>query len=459
MKRPIVKRGTAASSSGPRPSSSRSDSRPRSGATPPRGRSASPAKPSAAEARKAYAAQLRSATPTRKPANKADLAEGKPPGGKGGSAKSALPRGGASPRTPPPDVSSRATSSTRSRSATPKVSAAPGRSSTPKTAAASARSASSSRSGTPKKAAASGAPRSTAPKASSAAAPRAAVPRQAPSRSATPKAAGATPRSSATPKRAGGLPAAQTKKPAGPGASAPSAGATASGDLARFTGVFQPLAEKTPAGEALRKAGWRAADANGNGLASLAELETFVLKTLVAKFPKVGRGKDVKEPGRDLFDAFRPCFIRAYNDAKDFQADSGAVIKGTKKSTADDYVSKGEFRLFCAYLCIYGTMFDAFAKIDGGGAGRDAKDDRRVDRAEWLKGYRSVSEHGFVALAGVADDAAAEALFAKMDSDGAGMVLLGVFCDFLKASAARLLAPPAHGPTFLLRARACACAS
>ena len=59
-----------------------------------------------------------------------------------------------------------------------------------------------------------------------------------------------------------------------------------------------------------------------------------------------------------------------YNDAKDYKTDSGATLEGTEKATADDYVSKGEFRLFCAYLCIYGTMFDAFAKIDGGGAGR-----------------------------------------------------------------------------------------
>jgi hypothetical protein len=108
------------------------------------------------------------------------------------------------------------------------------------------------------------------------------------------------------------------------------------------------------AGEALRKSGFTLADPNGNGLCSLAELEGFVLKALLAKFPKTaGKGGD---RGRDLFDAFRPCYIRAFSDAKDYKADTGKVISGTKKATADDFVSKGEFRFFCAYVCIYGAM-------------------------------------------------------------------------------------------------------
>ena len=98
-------------------------------------------------------------------------------------------------------------------------------------------------------------------------------------------------------------------------------------------------------------------------LGSLAELETFILKTLLGKYPNSGKGKDLKTPGKDLFDAFRPCYIRSFIDAKDFKADSGAVIKGTKKATDDDFVSKEEFRLFCCYVIIYAAMFDAFAKV------------------------------------------------------------------------------------------------
>jgi hypothetical protein len=131
-------------------------------------------------------------------------------------------------------------------------------------------------------------------------------------------------------------------------------GKSASKELFDFMGCFQPLAEKTPEGEKLRKLAFRAADPNGNGLCSLAELETWVLGVLLAKFPK--KSKAAPEVGRDMWDRFRPCYIRAFTDAKDFKADDGEVLEGTKSATADDFVSKGEFRLFCAYLSIYAAM-------------------------------------------------------------------------------------------------------
>jgi len=96
------------------------------------------------------------------------------------------------------------------------------------------------------------------------------------------------------------------------------------------------------------------ADPNGNGLCSLAELETFILSSLMAKYPKDAKSK--VETGRDLWEQFRPSYIRAFNDAKDYKADTGKVIEGTKKATADDFVSKGEFRYFGVYLCIYAAM-------------------------------------------------------------------------------------------------------
>ena len=33
------------------------------------------------------------------------------------------------------------------------------------------------------------------------------------------------------------------------------------------------------------------------------------------------------EPGRDLFDAFRPCYIRAFNDAKDIVDDKDGKVR------------------------------------------------------------------------------------------------------------------------------------
>jgi hypothetical protein len=98
----------------------------------------------------------------------------------------------------------------------------------------------------------------------------------------------------------------------------------------------------------------------GNGLCSLAELETFVLQSLLTKFPNKGKGKERQTPGQDLFKAFRRCFIRAFKDAADYAQDDGAVINGTNDATQDDFVSKDEFRFFCAYVCIYASMVAVF---------------------------------------------------------------------------------------------------
>ena len=95
---------------------------------------------------------------------------------------------------------------------------------------------------------------------------------------------------------------------------------------------------------------------SGNGLCSLAELEGFLLRSLLGKFPNIGKGKDRMTPGQDLFDSFRPCYIRAFKDAADFAKDEGETIAGTKGAKQDDFVSKEEFRLFCAYVCIYASM-------------------------------------------------------------------------------------------------------
>ena len=121
-------------------------------------------------------------------------------------------------------------------------------------------------------------------------------------------------------------------------------------------GVVDPLVRCATEGAGLRTEGFSLADPNGNGLCSLAELEGFVQKALMMKYP-------ANEEGRDLFAAFRPCYLRAFTDAKDYKADTGDVMKGTKNATDDDFVSVEEFRLFCVYVCVYATMFDAFAKI------------------------------------------------------------------------------------------------
>ncbi len=102
----------------------------------------------------------------------------------------------------------------------------------------------------------------------------------------------------------------------------------------------------------------------GNGLCSLAELEGFMLRNLLSKFPNSGKGKDRITPGNDMFKAFRPCYIRAFKDAADYAKDDGETITGTKNAKQDDFVSKSEFRLFCTYVCIYATMVGIFEFVD-----------------------------------------------------------------------------------------------
>ena len=74
------------------------------------------------------------------------------------------------------------------------------------------------------------------------------------------------------------------------------------------------------------------------------------------------------------------------------------------------------------------------ASSDGGGAGRDANDDKRVELTEWLNGYRGVAEHGFVGLTGIANTGQARSAFAKMDDNGGGIVLLDEWCFYLKGA-------------------------
>lgn len=71
--------------------------------------------------------------------------------------------------------------------------------------------------------------------------------------------------------------------------------------------------------------------------------------------------------------------------------------------------------------------------IDGGGAGRDANDDRRIELREWLEGYLKLSSHGLVAFQGLKNDAQATAVFQAMDDNGGGIVLLDEWCDYIKA--------------------------
>jgi hypothetical protein len=77
-------------------------------------------------------------------------------------------------------------------------------------------------------------------------------------------------------------------------------------------------------------------------------------------------------------------------------------------------------------------QFDAFSKIDGGGAGRSKTDDRRMDLAEFQAGFAGVNDHGFVGLQGISSKEEAAEVFKKIDDNGGGIVLLDEWSFFLK---------------------------
>merc|ERR1740117_2644372 len=79
-------------------------------------------------------------------------------------------------------------------------------------------------------------------------------------------------------------------------------------------------------------------DNNGNGYVSLAETGKWIKDSLTNFLENADKALIV-------YKSFYPSYIRAFKDA-------GA--------STDDYVQKSEFRLLCAYLCLYGIMFDHF---------------------------------------------------------------------------------------------------
>jgi hypothetical protein len=176
-----------------------------------------------------------------------------------------------------------------------------------------------------------------------------------------------------------------------------------------------------------------------------------------------------RDEGERLYRLFYPCFIRAFSDAADAGVDR--KIKGMSKGTnEDDYIQKGEFRLFTSYLCIYALMLDTFNVLDGSRgaaasptapapasvfrADKKAKTpppkstrgtaapapaiatisgDRRLTSEEWNQRYQNLRQTPFVGLNALANSPElVQAAFAEMDADGKGAVLFTEFCRWVK---------------------------
>ena len=200
---------------------------------------------------------------------------------------------------------------------------------------------------------------------------------------------------------------------------------SSSSRLKKFLRTFQPLSEKTPESNKLRRQTFHTADGNGSGYCSLADIDNFVSIMLKKMYDDV--------EGQKLFMTFRPSYIRAFTASKAL-AKSSSPSK-ISKVDEDDYVTFSEFRILNAYLCIYASMFYAFSKIDGAGVGDfDMEDDRRISKEEWLKSFATVHDSGFVGLECIENEIQATAAFDKMDLDGKGVVLFSEFCEYIKAT-------------------------
>ncbi len=198
----------------------------------------------------------------------------------------------------------------------------------------------------------------------------------------------------------------------------------ASEPLQKFVSSFVPYGLKNAEGTSLRKVGFSKADANGTGMASLAEIENFIKSSLQASL-------EDDTYAEELFDLFRPCFGSAFNQAKELNKNSGKVLKGAKTATADDYISFPEFRMFCVYLQIFAAMFDVFVTVDGG-AGRTEDDDARICLDEFLKGYHSLGGLGFQALQKINSDEKATKLFKIIDANDGGFILYREWSKYIK---------------------------
>jgi len=192
---------------------------------------------------------------------------------------------------------------------------------------------------------------------------------------------------------------------------------SASNDLKDFVFAFQPLAEKTSKGTLIRKKVFSACDGNGTGQCSLAEIDSFVQSRL-----KLELGM---KRSKTVFKRFRSSYIRAFNAAKDISKSS------------EDYITFAEFRLLNAYLCIFVGLYDIFSKLDGGGEGITEDDDRRITEKEFVEGYRYFKDSGFSSLSKIKSTSNAKAVFATMDSDQQGKVLLIEFCDYVQVMEVR----------------------
>ena len=138
---------------------------------------------------------------------------------------------------------------------------------------------------------------------------------------------------------------------------------------------------------------WNQFNMNGNKYLSLAECDKGMRD--VVRLPTI-------------FDT-KPVIIRAFNSAKTYK-------KAGKDKSDDDYISKGEFRVFLKYIRQYYEFWVAFDRID-------TDDDRRIDHSEFMQAKEMLERWNV-------DMSDPEAQWKSADRDGGGKILFIEFCDW-----------------------------
>ena len=189
-------------------------------------------------------------------------------------------------------------------------------------------------------------------------------------------------------------------------------GPSASKEVIEFVQVFQPLAEKDDTGKELREKFFNFADQNRTGYVSLAETEIFIKHALTKAMQK--------DKAKEMFLRFRKSYIKAFTKAKSLHDTDESKKRG---SLGGEYVTFAEFRLFNAYLCIYGVLWDAFSRIN--------PESDRIDFSEFIGSYHDVRDYGFVALSSISSSDQAAVIYDEFDVDDSKQISYQEWCSYI----------------------------
>jgi hypothetical protein len=162
---------------------------------------------------------------------------------------------------------------------------------------------------------------------------------------------------------------------------------------------------KDPESTAARRALFRQADMNGNGITSLAECDRLIVTVLAIEGVKI----------------MKPVINRAFHAARDVVPSVGSI--------SPHYVDFHEFRYFLIYLQHYLELFLVFCDVDSKG-GREKYTDRRISYPEFESAIPRLIEWG------LEDDIVEQlnrdpsVIFRDMDDNGGGVVLFDEFAHW-----------------------------